>query len=450
MLIAISGGTNTSKKPKSLIRKKIRYLNYGLLGLATLIKKHTQKNIMMFQGDNLTPEELINVIRTSGIDIQRDCSAILLSIPSSYSILWCKEFCSIIKRNFNKKIIAGGRWVVDQHTEWIKAKIPDIDIIVLGFGEQALLDMFSEAMTIRYDGSKRCFDLLDYRILHEYYKYQPCIEISRGCGCGCQFCADRDSQRTPNKSVQLIQKELEFIDTLYPNYSIYFEAPHFVFEPQWTLDFCQMLTNRPRKVPWRCTTRVETFRESYLPLLSSSGLKILDIGLESASERQLLRMQKTSNPAQYLKKADKLLEECSRNNVWVKFNLLLYAGETRETLEETITWLLNRKDLIKDISVSGLVYYHNMDSIDDILQYGASIPSGMSIDDSGYVNLNLSSEIDAITAQELSVLLPKKIANQRDFYDIKAISYFENGYSYQDFLADLEKCDINTLPFTIE
>jgi hypothetical protein len=49
-----------------------------------------------------------------------DIDAILLSVPSYYSISWCAEFCRIIKEKYNKEIIVGGRWVVDNKTEWVK------------------------------------------------------------------------------------------------------------------------------------------------------------------------------------------------------------------------------------------------------------------------------------------------------------------------------------------
>ena len=112
--------------------------------------------------------------------------------------------------------------------------------------------------------------------------------------------------------------------------------------------------------------------------------------------------------------------------------------------------MVDRKELIKDVSVSSLVYYYNMDSIFDLQKLGASIPLGKDIAKTGYVDLNLSDSIDWETAKDLSIEIPKLLANQKDFYDIKAISYFEPDYTYVEFINDLKSCDHSQLPFSID
>lgn len=448
-VIAISAGQEISKKGNNIIRQRIKYLNYGLLGLATILKSIMNIDIIVFQADYNTPQELIEKIEKVGININTECECFLLSIPSYYSVSWCKKFCELIKFRYNKKIIVGGRWVVDDDINWIRNKLKYADVIIDGFGEKKLSELFNRNLTpLIPDGKEKCFDILNYELLYDYKKYQPCIEISRGCGAGCQFCADKNNKRLRNKSINLIINELDYIEGLFDEFSIYFEAPHFNFERKWITDLCDQLKSRKKVFSWRCTTRVESVPLDQLGILREAGLKVLDIGLESASKKQLLNMKKTKNPEKYLESAEKLLEECKKNDIWVKFNLLLYAGETYDTICETQKWLNERKDLIKDLSVSSLIYYKNMKNISEILALGATIPEGLSIDDWGYINLDLSSEIDYGLAQKFSVEIPRIVANQKDFYDIKKISYFCNGYTYAQFLEDLKLCKKQELPFT--
>ena len=451
IVIAISAGHDSSKKTDSQIRRRIRYLNYGLLGLATILKHQGDIDVVVYQADSYTVESLFDIIEESGINIANDCACFLLSIPSYYSMSWCTRFCKVAKQRYKKTIIVGGRWVVDNHTDWVKSQLKYADIIIEGFGEQKLAHYFNVPNWSEIpDGSTKCFDWIDYKLLYDYRKYQPCIEISRGCGAGCQFCADKSNMRIRNKPIDLVMSELDYLDQIYPQYSVYFEAPHFSFDQTWVNQLCDSLLSRDRRILWRCTSRVESVPTNLLSGMSTAGLKVLDIGLESASFQQLINMKKTRRPDQYLDLAEKLLLACAENNIWVKFNLLLYAGETFDTINETIKWLVDRKELIKDVSVSSLVYYYNMDSISELQKLGASIPDGEDITKTGYVDLNLSDTIDRDTARKLSVEIPKLSANQRDFYDIKAISYFEPDYSYSDFIQDLKLCNSSDLPFSID
>lgn len=450
-IIAVSAGHDSTKKPDSPIRKRIRYLNYGLLGLATILKHQGNIDIVVYQADSYSVEAFLNLIEASGIDITIDCECFLLSIPSYYSMSWCARFCEIVKQKYQKTIIVGGRWVVDNHVDWIKTQLKHADVIIEGFGEQKLARYFNFPGWEKIpDGSQKCFDWIDYKLLYDYNKYHPCIEISRGCGAGCQFCADKSNIRLPNKSVNTIMAELDYLDQIYENYSVYFEAPHFVFEREWVNQLCDGLYSRKHSFLWRCTSRVETVPTDLLGKMSAVGLKVLDIGLESASRQQLINMNKTKRPEHYLDLAEKLLLACAENNIWVKFNLLLYAGESYETIKETTQWLVDRKELIKDVSVSSLVYYYNMDSILELQKLGASIPDGENISKTGYIDLNLSDSIDWSTAKKFSIDIPKLIANQRDFYDIKAISYFEPNYTYKEYINDLKSCDCSKLPFSVD
>lgn len=134
-IIAISAGQLSHKKKSNPIRNKVKYLNYGLLGLVTLLYEKMNLDIVMFQADELLPEEFVDKIIRAEKNIEK-YNYMLLSIPSFYSVSWCREFCGIIKKNYDITIIAGGRWVVDGNTQWLKGKIGYIDEYVEGFGEK--------------------------------------------------------------------------------------------------------------------------------------------------------------------------------------------------------------------------------------------------------------------------------------------------------------------------
>ena len=184
--------------------------------------------------------------------------------------------------------------------------------------------------------------------------------------------------------------------------------------------------------------------------LAATGLKILDIGLESASPTQLLKMNKTKRPEAYLEKALKILEECKKYGVWVKLNILLFAGETYETIAETVSWLQKHKHLIKGVAVSSLVYYKGSGALDELLEQGAKVPLGYDVNDYGFVDLDLSDEIDNKATKKLSLDIFRLMMTQKDYYDIKSVSYFERGYTYAQFENDVACCEHpEKLPFEI-
>lgn len=450
-VLAIAAGQEFSRKGENTVRKKLKYLNFGLLGLVTLIDRYSDREVVMFQADTFSVERLIAEIKATVLDLTRDFECVLLSIPSYHSISWCVKFCEYIKKNYGLKIIVGGRWVVDNHSQWIKEKLKYVDIVSEGFGERFLAEYFDFSGNKQFFlGEKNYFTLVDYTLLHNYQDYHPNIEISRGCGAGCHFCADRNSYRLPNKSVEIIMRELDLLDQAYHNYTVYLTAPHFVFDPKWIHSFYDMMLKRANPVLWRCTSRVESIPLNLLRVLRQSGLKIIDVGLESASITQLTKMHKSANPQKYLERASAMLKACKENGIWVKLNILLYAGETMETIRETTDWLLLHKDCIKDISAGSLVYYHNMDNLSELEQFGSSIAAEDHFEDNGFAILNLSPDISKERASKLCQEIPQLIANQRDFYDIKSFSYYPDSYSYKEFLQDIRRCDPQDLPFCID
>ncbi len=449
-IIAVSAGQYDYKKGTDLIKGRIRYLNYGLLGLATILHDNLGLNVLVVQGDQKSPPALFERIEKEGIDISEECECFLLSIPSYYSVTWCAEFCRIAKEKYGKKIIVGGRWVVDNNAEWVKDKLKYVDEIIEGFGEKKMAERFCpEKSELVEDGATCCFEHLNYELLLDYKLYQPSIEVSRGCGSGCAFCADGKNKRLQNKSVQSVMRELDYLDNLYGNYSVYLEAPHFHFNKAWCEELVKEMKKRQKITSWRCTTRVESVPIEMIGKLAATGLKILDIGLESASPTQLLKMNKTKCPGKYLERALKILEECQKHNVWVKLNILLFAGETNETVEETVRWLKKHRHLIKGVAASSLVYYKGSGLLEDLLEQGARVPDGYVVNDHGFVDLDLSDEIDSKAAKKICRAISRLMMTQKDYYDVKSVSYFERGYTYEQFENDVACCEPEKLPFEI-
>jgi hypothetical protein len=457
----ISAGMLSPKKVDHPLARLHLYLNYGLLALASeLARKGYSPKVV--HGRFEPPHQVLKYLIDS--NLLDTPFPVFLSIPSSYAINWSKEFCRLLKRERpNLKIIAGGRWVVGTDGEWIKRKIQEIDLVVYGTAERRVerilnpvdwngMPFSSCSSDFTAELPLRKLPTLDYSLLDRFEDYQPSVEISRGCGMGCSFCAESDVPLSDLEAPGVIAQTLVSLCEQYQTNDIhpYFEASFFRPSFQWAADFAKQYRANNLRVQWRCESRVDGISLRTLEKLAEAGLKVIDLGLESASYRQLRAMKKTSIPEVYLKRASCLIQECKKAGIWVKINILLYAGEDRQSLEETSDWLNHHRQCIKGLSVGPLVAYR-LDVTPKLLEslqfLGASLVNEELLAKEGIAEFNLSREIDYETAQYFSTSLCQEFMSERDYFDLKSFSYLPRSYTFSEFQQSLSRIDISNLPF---
>lgn len=156
----------------------------------------------------------------------------------------------------------------------------------------------------------------------------------------------------PHKVAEILSVDPRHVEALHnqPGHievSPYLEASMFAANKDWAKQLFLERKKRGVSCKWRVESRVDKLNPDNIPYLAKAGLKVIDLGLESACYTQLYRMKKTQNAEYYLKKARKLIEVAHDNGIWLKVNILLYAGEDNHTIEETTNWLSKVRCAIK-------------------------------------------------------------------------------------------------------
>jgi len=379
----------------------------------------------------------------------------MLSLPSFYALAWAQEFCRLLKANNPDCAIAvGGRWVVGPDMEWLRTKLPEAADFIPGLGEPVIEEILAGNPVPNHRMQAPTPDFpLNHRLVENFEAFQPSVEASRGCGMGCVFCEERDIRleklRDPAMTADFIALTALQYDggTIHPYLQSSFFAPSRI----WAERFAAEMITRKVNVTWRTESRVDAMTPETVAALAAGGLKVIDLGLETASPTQLLAMSKAKNPDIYLRRASALIRACRDNGVWVKANVMLYAGETSKTIDETVNWLDEHADCIKGVSVGPVIAFGPPKTANILLNdwrlLGACPVDRESAMRNGISVMHLSDEIDAASAEAICLSLSRRYMTPDEYFDLKSFSYYPRGYSRIEFDADVAASDQTVLPF---
>ncbi len=168
-------------------------------------------------------------------------------------------------------------------------------------------------------------------------RYAATMISSRGCPFDCEFCSSSrfNGLRWRARSAENMLEELDLLYNKYGYRAVIFFDDNFTLDPQRVDRFCQKLLKKGWDLAWFALSRVDTVvrNAKLVELMAKSGLRMLFLGFESASQEILDKYGKKLKAEEAFKAMDIL----RRNKVKVMGSFILGAlDEKKEMIERTI------------------------------------------------------------------------------------------------------------------
>ncbi len=233
-------------------------------------------------------------------------------------------------------VVLGGTWATPWAEEVVR-RVPEVAAVVAGAGERAAASLASgglgrprdvEGLVWREGDAVRDNPRaeavpdpvpLDLSLLAHPERYDIfCWQTSRGCPFSCAFCtetlsAPRHTTDPPDK----VAADVATLSVFASRWYVWLCDPLFGAGRAHLAEVCERLDGRG--LSWLAESRVDVLHADDVPRLARAGCDLVYFGLEAASRRSLVELDKIDDSAarhrRYLEGARAVVEACLREDV---------------------------------------------------------------------------------------------------------------------------------------
>lgn len=348
-------------KDASLARFQMDAINPGIISLYSyLVAKGLSSKILDFYRNH----DLLDVKNKIRNEVETSSPLVIaISNSSAYDYLDTLHLVDWLSKEFPEIVVVVGGQHASALTNVIFDDCKTLEFLLQGEGEYALYDFVMEIKKGKRDHIctnnlwertenktvtppmlfAKPFDLnfgppIDLSAYPQAITFTPFVEESRACPYACHFCNNSEfyNSSVRVKSVDKFERDLEQAVNFFgkkPMYAILTSDLHYKTASD------KALVLKKYGVLW--SSQMDCFHDwsQSVPIFKESGMKLLNLGLESGSPRMLELMGKTKNPEKYLNNCKNTLKACHNHGILTRVNILIYPGETEETLAETLSFL---------------------------------------------------------------------------------------------------------------
>lgn len=263
--------------------------------------------------------------------------------------------------------------------EWTLKNMPHLDFVMQGECDRSIV-AFAEMVTgkwqeqdvpgLAYRRSGRIFfnkrdfiqnldelPQVDRSFLDEYYKKRMYWNISgkgpldmmitsRGCPYNCAFCFQLEN-KCRLRSVGHVMCEFENLKRRGVK-TIHIQDDTFTLDRNRCLEIADILIREKYNFDLKIRSRVNLVDEELLCILKKAGVVQITYGFESGSQKMLDIMNKKTTVGMNKKAVDLT----KKAGIFCSGDMMIgMPGETRETINETLSFLLEKKPIIGRVSV---------------------------------------------------------------------------------------------------
>ena len=237
------------------------------------------------------------------------------------------------------------------------------------------------------------------------------LTTSRGCPFNCVFCNSRSiwTNRWRKRSPQNIIDEIKLLTDYYSSKSIVFNDDSFNIDSKRVIEFCNLLIEQNLNLLWSTSIRVDLITDEIARLMKKSGCYNVSIGIESANNEVLKKINKHNT----IEKISIGIEILRNAGIDVMGQFMIgNPGDTLETIKESIRFA-------KESNLTGVEFYTALPYKDSLLYDFVQNEGKLLTDKESYTYHNLNPRIvfetdDFPYADRIEAI---KLAKENGFYN---------------------------------